>query len=77
MQLAGAAQRADELCVVEGGVLEASGVLAVDLALNQLAEHRRDRSGFGEGAEVGPGLVGNATRAIRLVDVKSSKQTKT
>jgi hypothetical protein len=35
----------------------AAGVLAVDLALDQLAERRSDRLGFGERAEIGPDLV--------------------
>lgn len=38
MLLAGALQQVDELAIVEGGVLQAPCVVAVDFALNQLAE---------------------------------------
>lgn len=58
-------RRVDEFGVVELAGLQAAGAVAVDFALDQATQDRSDRLGCGEGAEVGPDVVGAWTRAIR------------
>ncbi len=65
VQLASAIEGVCELLVVELAGLQSAGAVAVDLALDQLAEGRSDRLVGGEGAEVGPDVVGHLNAGIR------------
>src|SRR3954451_20943040 len=69
VQLARVGECREDLVIVGGTVADAPLAVSVDLELDELGEHRRERALPGSGAEAGPDLVADRDASHVVADV--------